>query len=276
MRISYQELKNTLSSILIKEGFAPDQAETCARLFAQTTLDGVYSHGLNRFPRFIQYIRKGYVAINTEPTLLHKFGGLESWEGNAGPGNLNALIAVKQAMKLASENGIGAVAIRNTNHWMRGGSYGWEAANAGYICFCFTNTMPNMPPWGGITPTLGNNPFVIAIPRANGQHLVLDMAMSQYSFGKLEADTHKNLPVPGGYNAAGELSSNPPEILETGRVLPIGFWKGSGLSMMLDLVAGLLSSGRTTSDIARLPDEKGVSQVFICLAVNKITDAEFT
>lgn len=277
MRIPFHELKQTLTQILQTEGFTPERAETCAKLFAQTSLDGVYSHGLNRLPRFMQYIRKGYINIHAEPTLVHKFGSLESWDGNAGPGNLNALASVNQAIKLASENGIGAVALRNTNHWMRGGTYGWEAANAGYIGICFTNTLPNMPPWGGVKPTLGNNPLVIAVPGVNGKHIVLDMAMSQYSFGKLEnyAKEAKVLPVPGGFTNAGILSENAKEVLDSGRVLPVGFWKGSGLSMMLDVVAGLLSSGRTTSDIAGLPDEIGISQVFICLALNKITNTDF-
>ena len=88
-------------------------------------------------------------------------------------------------MELASIYGIGCVGLQNTNHWMRGGSYGWRAAEKGKLFIGWTNTMPNMPPWGGSEPTLGNNPFVLAIPREEG-HLVLDMAMSQYSYEKLE------------------------------------------------------------------------------------------
>ena len=91
--------------------------------------------------------------------------------------------------------------LRNTNHWMRGGTYGWKAAEEGFLFMGWTNTMPNMPPWGGDTAALGNNPFVLAIPRPGG-HIVLDMAMSQYSYGKLEwhQKCGTELPEYGGYN----------------------------------------------------------------------------
>ena len=73
---------------------------------------------------------------------------------------------------------------RTPNHWMRGGSYGWQAADAGVIGICWTNTLPNVPPWGASEPRIGNNPLIIAIPRPPA-HVVLDMAMSQFSVGAL-------------------------------------------------------------------------------------------
>ena len=63
-------------------------------------------------------------------------------------------------------HGIGCVALANTNHWMRGGSYGWQAADAGLIGICWTNTLANVPPWGAADPRVGNNPLVVAVPRA--------------------------------------------------------------------------------------------------------------
>jgi 3-dehydro-L-gulonate 2-dehydrogenase len=84
---------------------------------------------------------------------------------------------------------------------MRGGTYGWQAAEAGVIGICWTNTMPNLPPWGGGEPCLGNNPLVIAVPRKGG-HVVLDMAMSQFSYGALESYRSRGemLPVDGGFD----------------------------------------------------------------------------
>ena len=69
--------------------------------------------------------------------------------------DLNAHAAMQRAIALAKQNGLGAVALSNTNHWMRGGSYGWLAAEAGVFAVCWTNTMPNLPPWGATTPALG-------------------------------------------------------------------------------------------------------------------------
>ena len=97
------------------------------------------------------------------------------------------------------------------------------------ISISFTNTIANLPPWGGLDPRLGNNPLVIAVPRAAG-HVVLDMAISQYAYGKLQRYKANNeqLPLPGGYDNAGHLSTNPAAIIESKRTLPIGFWKGFG------------------------------------------------
>jgi len=149
---------------------------------------------------------------------------------------------------------------------MRAGTYGWQAADAGFIGICFTNTIANLPPWGGIDPRLGNNPLVIAIPRAEG-NVVLDMAVSQYSVGKLQQYKMNGevLPLPGGYDTAGNLSTDAAAILESKRLLPVGFWKGSGLSLVLDLLASILSQGNSTANITQNETESGVSQVFICI-----------
>jgi 3-dehydro-L-gulonate 2-dehydrogenase len=171
-----------------------------------------------------------------------------------------------RAIELASQHGMSCVAIKNTNHWMRAGTYGWQAADAGMVGICFTNTIANLPPWGGIDPRLGNNPLVIAVPRAGG-HIVLDMAISQYAVGKLQQykSNNEELPLPGGYDNDGELSTNAADILESKRLLPVGFWKGSGLSLMLDLLATILSQGNSTERITRSEKETSISQVFICV-----------
>jgi 3-dehydro-L-gulonate 2-dehydrogenase len=93
------------------------------------------------------------------------------------------------------------------------------------------------------------------------------MAISQYSVGKLNQYKSKNeaLPLPGGYDEQGNLSTDAAEILESKRLLPIGFWKGSGLSLVLDLLATVLSQGNSTAKITQSEKESGVSQVFICI-----------
>ena len=277
MRVAYQELFETLKRVLLKTGFEETRASVCARLFTETTCDGVYSHGLNRFPRFLRMIENGSVDIHAEPKLVTAFGSLERWNGNRGPGNLNAHACMERAISLARENGIGCVALANTNHWMRGGSYGWQAADAGMIGICWTNTLPNLPPWGASEARLGNNPLVIAVPSSNG-HVVLDMAMSQFSFGALESYRKRGelLPVDGGFDGDGNLTRNPAAIEESGRVLPIGYWKGSGLSLVLDMIAAMLSGGLATHQITADPElEAGISQTFIAINLPALDGDEF-
>src|SRR5580693_6692200 len=127
MRVPYPQLFETLERVLLQEGFERGRAARCAELFAQTSRDGVYSHGLNRFPLFIAMIRSGVVDLHAEPELVSASGPIERWDGNVGPGNLNAFHCMELAINLARQHGMGCVALANTNHWMRGGSYGWQA-----------------------------------------------------------------------------------------------------------------------------------------------------
>ncbi|MBS1532197.1 MAG: 3-dehydro-L-gulonate 2-dehydrogenase [Bacteroidetes bacterium] len=266
MLVPFKDLKSEFKRILLSNGFTESKADEVAIIFAENSRDGVHSHGLNRFPAFIQYVRDGHVIPDAEPVKVGGFGSLEQWDGRYGPGMLNAKFCMNRAIELGNEYGIGCVAIKNTNHWMRGGTYGWQAAEAGMISISFTNTIANMPPWGGVVPRLSNDPLIIAVPRKEG-HVVLDMAISQYAIGKLNLYKSRNeqLPLPGGYDKGGNLSIDPAAILESERVLPIGFWKGSGLSLMLDLLATVLSQGRSTATITKAGPEAGISQVFIAI-----------
>jgi 3-dehydro-L-gulonate 2-dehydrogenase len=221
----------------------------------------------NHFARFVAMVRNGAIDVEAEPAAVARFGGLERWDGRSGPGNLNAYAAMGRAMELSREHGIGCVALGNTNHWMRGGTYGWQAAEAGLIGICWTNTMPNLPPWGGTEPCIGNNPLVIAAPRARGA-VVLDMAMSQFSYGALESYRTRGemLPLDGGFDAQGNLTRDPGAIEASQRPLPVGYWKGSGLAVLLDAMAAMLSLGRATHQIAADPlRETGLSQVFVAM-----------
>jgi len=268
MRIPENRVHQVLTTVLTDRGFAPGRARTSARLFTEANRDGVFSHGLDRFERYLGGIASGLMDPAAEPSRSWGGGALERWDGHRGPGNLNARAAMGRAIELAGNYGMGGVALANTNHWMRAGSYGWQAVEAGCIGICWTNTMPNLPPWGADRPLVGNNPLVFAVPRESGA-AVLDMAVSQFSYGALDryARDGRPLPVPGGYDAEGELSTDARAILESGRPLPAGFWKGSGLSILLDLTAALLSGGRATCDIEADPDrETGISQVFLAFA----------
>ena len=276
-RISFADLKAEFKRVLLKKGCNEEIADSCAQLFTETSCDGIYSHGVNRFPRVCEYIDKGYINLNATPTKIDGMGGFERWDGNLGFGNVNAKLAMDRAVELARQNGIGCVAIRNTNHWMRGGTYGWQAADAGCIGICWTNTQPNMPAWGAKDRRIGNNPFIMAVPRAEG-HVVVDMAVAQFSYGQMEAAALRGeqLPVPGGFDEHGNISCDPVAISKTWRVLPIGFWKGSGLSIVLDLVAAVLSGGNSSFKVGQLGgDEYQLSQVLIAIDATKIAGNEF-
>ena len=277
MKISYDELCSVFYDILIKHDVSQVRAKELAKVFADNTAEGVSSHGVNRFPRFISYIEKKYIDINAEPECIASFGGLERWDGHLGFGPINARICMDRACDLAKDHSIGAVALRNTNHWMRGGTYGWLAARRGCIGICWTNTMPHMPVWGGMDQRIGNNPFVLAIPRSNGAHIVFDCSVAQYANGKIENACLKGqkLQVPGGYDSNGQLTTDPTEIQKTGRVLPMGYWKGSGLSIVLDLIVSILAGGKSVTDLKHTcKGEYSLCQMMIAIDPSRFSAAE--
>src|ERR1700744_8547 len=113
LRISFDELSASLHRALRNLQRTEDRAAQCARLFAETTRDGVYTHGLNRFPRFAESVTNGSVDVHDEPPKVAGLGGLERWDGNGGVGNLNARSSIDRAIVLAKEYGIGGVALAN-------------------------------------------------------------------------------------------------------------------------------------------------------------------
>ncbi|XCF06477.1 3-dehydro-L-gulonate 2-dehydrogenase [Tamlana crocina] len=266
MQITPENIQKVLYELFLKYKFNNTNAKLLANVFTESTLDGVSSHGVNRVPLFIEYVKKGIIKIDAEAEKTASFGNIERWDGNLGPGIVNATKCTNRAIELAKQHGMGMVALRNTNHWMRGGTYGKQAANANCISILFTNTKPNMPPWGGKDSRIGNNPFVVSIPRKKG-HVILDMALSQFSFGKINDYRLKGekLPYHGGWDDKDELSNDPDKILSKERGLPIGYWKGSALSMVLDMLATILSAGDSTYKISSKEIETAISQVYICI-----------
>ena len=148
---------------------------------------------------------------------------MENYDGQLGIGITNALFCAERAAELAKEHGIGCVALKNTTHWMRGGTYAWKMAEAGFMGMSWINAESCMPLWGSDKRSVGNNPFCMAIPREDGP-LILDMAMSLYAYGKLGVYrlAGKQLPYPGGFDKDGNLTCDPGAIEETMRGLPYG------------------------------------------------------
>ncbi len=276
MRVPYDTMRAEFVRVLNKYGITGDRAALSATLYADASRDGIYTHGLNRFPKFIKSIEAGLVDVQATPVLEADCGALERWDGRRGPGNLNAHACMRRAIDLAHERTMGVVALRNTNHWMRPGNYGLMAVEENCIGILWTNTVPNMPPWGGREARLGNNPVVFAIPNGDDAPVLLDVAMSMFSYGKLEsyARADRPLPVDGGFDESQHLTRNAADILKTHQALPIGYWKGSGLSLMLDLIAAALSGGLTSREVGEQPGETALSQVFIAIDLKRLPDAD--
>ena len=268
VQVTYTEMLNEFQRILVKRGFSEKNAADAAAVFADNSLDGVYSHGYIRFPRMVDYLDKGVIDPKVEATCVMSFGAIERWDGHRGFGPLNARQAMDKAVSLAHTYGIGLVALGNNNHWLRGGSYGWQAANNGCIGICWSNTTPNMPAWGGRDRKIGNNPII----------LVVDCALSQFSFGKLEEAklAGKKMPLPCGYDDNDELTNDPAPVMANLRLAPMGYWKGSGISILLDLISTVLTNANSVQKIGTFGEEIGLSQIMIAIDPGKFNDPETT
>ena len=277
MRVSFADLKGEIKRAFVKYGLPEEKAEICAQIHTESTYDGIYSHGVNRVARFVDYLQKGWVDPLAEPVVEKDCGAIQVINGNLGPGILNALFGADHAMALADKYGIGMVGLKNTTHWMRGGTYGKYVAEKGYACIMWTNTEACMPPWGAKECRLGNNPYVMACPGADdGEVVLMDMAMSQYAYGKLQVTrlAGKKLPFPGGFDKDGNVTDDPGAIEESMRIMPIGYWKGSAFAFMLDILGSILADGVGAVDLnaAEKGSCGGCSQVMIVIDPKKTMD----
>ena len=274
--VQYQEAVDQMTRGLERFLNAQD-ARRFAEIFAGNSLDGVYSHGMNRYPRYLSDMASGLCdAKVTQAERVSGLGGLEVWDAHFGVGPLIAQQMAERAIELAGTHGIACVALRNNSHWLRAGRYGLMMADAGMMGLCMTNTCMNLVAYGAKEPSTGNNPITIAIPRRAGS-LVMDMAVSQYAFGKLEIMAQEGgmLDTPCGYDTDGNLTNDPKKIVESGLMMPMALWKGSALSIMIDLMVSMLSLGRTSLEIGTPADgEKGMSQMFVCMNPAAVIDMD--
>lgn len=273
--VTVDQLQNEYERILLKRGMEKASATKLAAGFVEMANEGTYSHGINRFPVFIEQVDQGQIKLDATPECVNKFAALEQWDCRFGPGVLNGLICAERAMELAAQYGIGLVAMRNSNHWMRGGAYVLKMARRGFAGIASTNSVAVMPAWGGKDHRIGSNPLIIAMP--GNPPVLVDCSMSQYSYGQLQnyvlAD--KELPVVGGFDDDGNLTTDPHVLWKNKRLLPMGFWKGSSMSIVLDMLLTALSGGYSVPALTEdMKAEFGVSQLLIAIDLNKTMPAD--
>lgn len=156
--VSLDKLHAEYQRILLKRGMDQHDADRLAQGFVDMANEGIYSHGINRFPVFISQVDQGQIDLHAKPECVNQIGALEQWDCHFGPGVLNGLVCADRAMALAKQNGIGMVAMKNSNHWMRGGAYVLKMAREGFIGIGATNSTAVMPAWGGKITALAQTP----------------------------------------------------------------------------------------------------------------------
>jgi len=236
--------------LLIAHGVPADDSAMIAACLVGADLRGVDTHGLCRLPGYLDRLRRG--LINPRPLLEPKrvtpvAAGLD---GQNGFGFVVGTRAMQEAIAIAREFGVGVVSVRRSTHFGMAAAYVLQALEAGLISLVFSNASPAMPPWGARTALLGTNPFAAGAPAGKHPPFLLDMSPAVAARGKIRRAERRGEKIPLGYalDAEGRPTTDPKAALG-GVVLPIGTYKGSGLSMLMDIFGGVISGANYGGDV---------------------------
>ena len=243
-------LVNLTAAIMQAGGSHPEEARTIARRLVDSNLVGHDSHGVLRVGKYLEWVREGWLKPNTPPTIVFDSDTIAIIDGNRGFGQVTGEFATRLGIEKAARKGIAMIGLRNCGHLGRLGDWAEMAAAAGQVSLHFLNTSgaQRVAPFGGGDRRLSTNPMAIGVPVAGGDPAILDITTSTVAEGKLMVALNKGEQVPEGWivDKHGKPTTDPKAFYDGGALLTIGAHKGSGLSILTDLLAGAISTGRSS------------------------------
>ncbi|MDB5379965.1 MAG: Malate/L-lactate dehydrogenase [Rubritepida sp.] len=268
-----------VAEVLAAEGFRPADARRVGELMVEADLTGADSHGIFRLPQYVRRLRAGGSNPRPDIAVRRLAPAVAMVEGDNGFGHLVMSKAAETAIDLARENGIAWVGARRSNHAGAGAVHACLPLAAGMIgIYTVVASANHMAVWGGADSLLGTNPFAIAIPMGDADPVVFDMATTVVSYGTVKGHALLGTPMPEGWMidaTTGEPLTDPKRSAE-GILLPIGGYKGSGLALMLGLLAGPLNRAAFGKDVVDFnADDRTVAEtghVLIALDVARFLD----
>jgi LDH2 family malate/lactate/ureidoglycolate dehydrogenase len=198
--------------------------------------------GLEKLFRYDRRVRNGGIRPGVRMEAVRDNPASALLDAAKGFGYVAGQRAMALAIDKARAGGIGMVGVRNSNHFGIAGYHAFSAAKNGLIGIAQTNAGAEMAPWGATRPVLGTNPWGIAVPRGDADPIVLDMALTQSGKGMMRWFERAGLPIPENWalTASGERTSDPSDAMD-GPLLPIGEHKGYGLSLVTDVLCGVMT-----------------------------------
>ncbi|HMR34225.1 MAG TPA: Ldh family oxidoreductase [Amaricoccus sp.] len=276
-RLTEAEAKRFALAVLTASGLSGEDAESVADGLVEATKRGVSTHGIFRLPQYSESLRAGRIEKAPKVGVIARRGCTAIVDAGGGYGFRPTRIAADLGIEIARENGIAIVGVRNSHHFGAAATYAKRPAAAGMIGIVTTTTKARIAPTGAKGPVVGNNPIAIAVPRrAPHRPVLLDMALSQVAMGRIRiaAANGQQVPEGWGYDAGGRPTTDPHAILN-GLLAAIGEYKGYGLSVMVELLAGALTGSPfgLTADNHDHP-KGGVGHLVIVIAVDFMRDME--
>ena len=253
MRISAPELHAGIVSRLTNEGASLTQAEATARHMVWCESVGRHNFGIERIPIHVKRLRAGVLNGKAEMTIEQVGPSLARADAGGGFGYEAAERAMAHAIDTARVTGIGIVGVRNSNFFGAGAYYVNMAAQGAMIGLAMSNSFPKVVAHGGLRPVLGTNPFAFGAPRKNGDHLLFDMATSALAGSTVREHIDKGKPLPAGLaiDEAGKPITDPAKVSE-GALLPFGGAKGFGLSLLVEILAGVITGAGIGDGVASM------------------------
>ena len=278
IRIPAGRLEAFARDVLVHAGIPPEHAAQSARHLALCDLRGVESHGITRLSALVQRIRNG--AVNARPNIRVERQRAASAlvDGDNGLGVPVSAYATQLAIERAQAQGIGAVGVRNSNHFGMAADYALRMAEAACLGIITTNSSPAMVPWGAARKFLGTNPICFGAP-THDEPLILDMATSVVAMGHVVLAEKRGKPIPETWALGPDgLPTTDPTRARQGGARPLADYKGSGLAFMIEVFTSLLTGATLGvhaagffSDMTRPAD---VAHLFIAIDIAAFMDME--
>jgi LDH2 family malate/lactate/ureidoglycolate dehydrogenase len=281
-RIPASAMQVFMANALRACGLADADATTVAAAMLEADLTGSDAHGVFRLPGYVRSLKRGQFNPRANIRVVERGPATALVDGDNGMGHLVMTTAANVAVELARASGIGWVGSRRSNHAGAGAVYAAIPLQHRMIgIYAAGSSVNHMAPWGSAEPLLGTNPIAVAIPTHTEAPVVLDIATSIASNGAIRTYELEGKPLPEGWviNRADGTSITDPTKLNEGFFAPMGGYKGSGLSLILGLLAGPLngaSFGRDVRDFAAPPgkDNASAGQFVIALDVARFVPFE--
>lgn len=270
------------SGCFVQLGLGEAEAALIADSLLFANLRGVDSHGIIRLKIYCERLRAGGFNAAARVSVLRENVSTALLDGHNGFGQLGAVAAMDRAVAMAGETGIGFVAVRNSNHFGASAFYALRAVKAGMVGLAATNTGPTMAPSGGREKRLGNNALALAIPAGKHPPLILDMAMGAAAWGKIfvARQEKKKIPASWALDKHGVPTDDPDVAADGGLIQPFGGYKGYGMSLLTDVLTGVISGGAFSTQLKTLYEQvdspSGISNLCVAVRVESLMPlAEF-
>ena len=257
--LSLQEIYDLAKKTLLANGCDEETANILSDLIMKAERDGSLSHGLFRLPAYVSGLKSGKINGKARPEIKKISPSVIKVLGNncLAPIVLNK--SIPELVKAAKENGVAVLAINNSHHMAAMWPETEAIAEQGLVAFACTSYKPAVAPAGAIKPLYGTNPISFAWPRKGKAPVVYDMATASMAMGEVQVakrEGHK-VPLGTGLTKEGKETTDPGEIADGGVLLPFGGYKGSGIAMMVELLAGALVGDNFSYETAAKDNNDG-------------------